>query len=183
LLRNESRVNELKQEKQFADERIVRLEENLRKRDEEVAKYSQRFAEGEAEVEHLREEMSWFKRDHERVLSERSRSLIDALRQKEVMEKNLEDVIRSKVEVDLELKASREREGRIVLEIEELKRDLKAVKMDNADKEVRILQIMKRSERERENLVGLGIALESKQQELELVGLLLSLFHFLWMLI
>jgi len=50
---------------------------------------------------------------------------------------------------------------------------VKAVKMDSADKEVRIVQIMKRSEREREDLMGLGIALESKQQELELVS-----FHF-----
>ena len=115
--------------------------------------------------------MSRFKREQERILSEQARLLKDALRQKEIMERNLEEVVRSKVDVDLELKTSKEREGRLLGEVEELKREVKAVKMDSADKEVRIVQIMKRSERERDDLMGLGIALESKQQELELVSL------------
>jgi len=128
--------------------------------------------------------MSRFKREQDRILSEQARLLTDALRRKEIMERNLEEVVRSKVDVDLELKTSREREGRLAVEVEELKKEVKAVKMDSADKEVRIVQIMKRSEREREDLMGLGIALESKQQELELVGLAFSLAKKMeWMLI
>lgn len=168
--RTESQVEELEQERQFANERIGRLEENLRNRDEEVAKYTQRFVAGEGAAEHLREEMSRFKREQERVLSEQARLLDDAVRQKRIMEQNLEDVVRSKVDVDLELKVSKEREGRLAGEVEDLKREVKMAKMDSADKEVKIVQVMKRAEREREDLVGLGIALESKQQELELVG-------------
>jgi chlorite dismutase len=128
--------------------------------------------------------MSRFKREQERILSERARLLNDALRGKEIMERNLEEVVRSKVDVDLELKTSKEREGRLVGEVEDLKREMKAVKMDSADKEVRIVQIMKRSEREREDLMGLEIALESKQQELELVSLAFSFTKKMeWMLI
>jgi chromosome segregation ATPase len=174
LHRTESRVEELEQEKQFENERIVRLEEHLRNRDEEVTKYTQRFIAGEGAVEHLREEMSRFKREQERILSEQARLLSDALRQKDIMERNLEEVVRSKVDVDLELRGSKEREGKLLGEVEDLKREVKTVKMDSADKEVKIVQIMKRSEREREDLVGLGIALESKQQELELVSLAFS---------
>jgi len=38
----ESRVEELEEEKQFANERIGHLEGNLRNRDEEVTRYTQR---------------------------------------------------------------------------------------------------------------------------------------------
>lgn len=167
--RSESRVEDLEQEKQFADERIVRLEENLRKRDEEVDKYTERFISGEGEVEKLREEMSKFKRERDRILSEQSRMLNEAIRQKEMMEMNLEEVVRAKVELDLEMKVVKEREGRLVGECEELRKEVDRVKKDSADKEVKMVQIEKRAEREREDLMGLGIALESKQQELELI--------------
>ena len=113
----ESRVEELEEEKQFANERIGHLEVNLRNRDEEVTRYTQRFIAGEGTAEQLREEMSRFKREQERILSEQARLLKDALRQKEIMERNLEEVVRSKVDVDLDLKTSKEREGRLAGEV------------------------------------------------------------------
>ena len=54
-------------------------------------------------------------------------------------------------------------------EIECLRRQIHELQQESADKEVKILQITKQRAQDKEDLQGLNIALDSKQQELALV--------------
>jgi chromosome segregation ATPase len=166
---HENRIQELEQEKQFADDRISLLEANLRQRDEEVDQYTQRVVAGETEVEQLREEMSKLKREHSHVVSEQTRALQDAADQEEAARVRMEQFVRAKGEADVELKTNRDRVGALMDEVERLRRQVHTLQQDSADKDIKIVQITKQVSQYKEDILGLNMALESKQQELELV--------------
>ena len=54
-------------------------------------------------------------------------------------------------------------------EVERLRRHVHSLQQESADKEVKIVQMMKQHSLDKEDLQGLNIALDSKQQELQLV--------------
>ncbi|KAJ6576378.1 hypothetical protein B0H10DRAFT_1836840, partial [Mycena sp. CBHHK59/15] len=64
LQTREDRIVELGQERQYALDNVLRLEENIRRRDAEAADYLQRNLQREAEAEELHEQMSRMKREH-----------------------------------------------------------------------------------------------------------------------
>ena len=72
-------------------------------------------------------------------------------------------------EADVEIKASRDRIAGLKEEVEQLRRHVHSLQQESADKEVKIVQMMKQHSLDKEDLQGLNIALDSKQQELQLV--------------
>ena len=70
---------------------------------------------------------------------------------------------------DVEFKASRDRIVGLKEEVEQLRRHVHSLQQESADKEVKIVQMMKQHSLDKEDLQGLNIALDSKQQELQLV--------------
>jgi chromosome segregation ATPase len=85
--------------------------------------------------------------------------------QSAALETALQDGIKKQLAIDtqtFEFKA----------EIERLKGQTRELQQESADKEVRIVQITKQRAQDKQDLEGLNIALDSKQQELELVSFL-----------
>ena len=169
LQERDSRISELEAEQQFAQENIARLEENIHKRDEEVTHYSQRLVDRESELETLREEMSSLRREHNRLVGEQNRTIQDVAGQQSQTKAEMDELVRAKAAVDVDLKTNKDRVIALQEEIERLRRHVHVLQQESADKEVKIVQITKLHAQDREDMAGLNIALDSKQQELELV--------------
>jgi chromosome segregation ATPase len=162
-------VSDLEQERQFAGDNVARLEENLRARDAEISHITQRVLERESELENLREEMSTIKREHAHLINEQTRALRDAVGQEDESKARVDQLVRAKAEADVEIKTSRDRIIVLKEEVERLRRHVHSLQQESADKEVKIVQMTKQHSLDKEDLQGLNIALDSKQQELELV--------------
>lgn len=65
---------------------------------------------------------------------------------------------------------SKERVGSLMDEVAKLRRTVHEMQQTSAARDVTIVQLRKERERDREDVNGLNIALDSKQQELELVS-------------
>ncbi|KAF7339235.1 Calcium-binding and coiled-coil domain-containing protein 1 [Mycena venus] len=146
LQTREDRIVELDQERQYALDNVTRLEENIRRRDAEMAEYSQRILEREAAAESLREQMSRMKRENV--------SALEAMTAAQT------------AEAQKQTRAARELKD----EIERLQRQIQDLKQESADKEIKIVQLTEQRAQDKGDLQGLNIALDSKQQELELVS-------------
>ncbi|KAJ7602487.1 hypothetical protein DFH06DRAFT_1488666 [Mycena polygramma] len=149
LQAREDRIVELGQERQYALDNVSRLEENIRRRDAEAAEYSQRTLQREEEAEALREQISRMKREHAGALEAVAAA--------------------QSAEAEEQTRAAKERAGDLKDEIERLRRQIHELQQESADKEVKIVQITKQRAQDKEDLQGLNIALDSKQQELELL--------------
>ncbi|KAJ6618271.1 hypothetical protein B0H10DRAFT_1947664 [Mycena sp. CBHHK59/15] len=142
---SQDRVVELEQERQYALNNISRLEDNIRRRDVEAVEYSQRSVRREAEAEELREHMSRMKREHSSAL-----------------EATLQDSACKQADIDVQTRELKD-------QVEQLRRQIHDLQQESADKEVKIVQITKQHAQDKDDLQGLNIALDSKQQELELL--------------
>ncbi|KAJ7875767.1 hypothetical protein B0H14DRAFT_3437013 [Mycena olivaceomarginata] len=149
LQAREDRIVELMQERQYALDNVARLEENIRRRDAEAAEYSQRTLLREAEAEALREQLSRMKREHAGAL--------EAV------------AVAAQTAADKRLRAANGQADDLKDEIERLRGQIHELQQESADKEVNIVQITKQRAQDKENLKKLNIALDSKQQELELL--------------
>ncbi|KAJ6463408.1 hypothetical protein C8R45DRAFT_911574 [Mycena sanguinolenta] len=149
LQAREDRIVELEQERQYALDNVSRLEENIRRRDAETAEYSQRTLQREAETEALREQISRLKREHA--------SALEAVAAAQT------------ADAEKQARTAKERAGDLKAEIERLRRQVHELQQESADKEVKLVQITKQRAQDKEDLQGLNIALDSKQQELELL--------------
>ncbi|KAJ7470383.1 hypothetical protein FB451DRAFT_1253554 [Mycena latifolia] len=148
LKASENRVIELAHERQYALDNVSRLEDNIRRRDIEAAEDSQRNFKRATDIEELREQMS-------RMRREQSASL----------EAALQDATNKQMEIDAQKTTLCEFQAEIV----QLKSQTRELQQESADKEVHIVQITKQRAQDKQDLEGLNIALDSKQQELELL--------------
>ena len=160
---------ELEQEHRIAAEDASRLEEKLRHRDEELSEYSIRVEQREAEIEQLREELSTLRRSHSREIDEKTRKVHEAVEQVAKATAQLEENVRIKAELEVENTTNKDRVAALKEEVERLRKQVHTLHQDSADKEVKVVQMTKQLTQKEEDIVGLNIALDSKQQELELV--------------
>lgn len=107
------------------------------------------------EMQEFREQMDRLKQEHAAAL-----------------EAALQDGTRKRLEIDAQTTTLFE----LQTEVERLKGQTRELQQESADKEVHILQITKQRAQDKQDLEGLNIALDSKQQELELVGLSVRIF-------
>ncbi|KAF8485485.1 hypothetical protein JB92DRAFT_3027016, partial [Gautieria morchelliformis] len=105
------------------------------------------------------------------LLQSQAQQTIDSL-QAEVAEKQQvidDEREKSKAEDDVALGSVKERVATLTDEIGRLKRQVHDLQQESADKEVKLLQLNKARAQDKEDKEGLNIALDSKQQELELL--------------
>ncbi|KAG0702143.1 hypothetical protein DFH29DRAFT_923328 [Suillus ampliporus] len=164
-----SRITDLTAELTFANENISRLESNIKDRDASLSSLTTTLRTHADEAESLREELSTLKVESNRTSSSQTRALQDLQTQEKDLRGQLEVALRERAESDIRLGTSKERVGSLVDEVARLRRTVHEMQQESAAREVTIVQLRKERERDREDVNGLNIALDSKQQELELV--------------
>lgn len=156
---------------------VNRLQESIRQRDTEIASYTSRIRERELEVEELHEEISRIKREHARTVDEQSRKISEVVAREVEARANMEHMLRGKAETDVMQDTLKDRVTSLQQEVEKLRRQVHELQQESADKEVKLAQLAKQRAQDKEDLQGLNIALDSKQQELELVSRFQSFFR------
>lgn len=130
--------------------------------------------EREAEAEKLREEMSSLRRQHAHAINEKSRALDEMSLRESEARTQMETLVRQQAAVEMEMKSSADKISALKEEVERLRRRVQVLQQESADKEVKLMQLTKQHQRDKEDLEGMNTALDSKQMELELVCYLLS---------
>ncbi|KAF8515720.1 hypothetical protein BU17DRAFT_51472 [Hysterangium stoloniferum] len=169
LQEREMKLNELEQERQYALDDVARLKELLHARDDDDTQTHQRIMEREHEAEDLRVQMNKMTREHRRLVDDQARDLHEYARREDAAKTELEDAVRQKAEANVTLGSMKEQFGLVTAEVERLRRQVHDLQQESADKEVKLLQLHKARAQDKEDKDGLNIALDSKQQELELL--------------
>ena len=151
---------------------MVRLDQDIRQRDTELEELAHRVVGHEDEVEDVRSELAKLKREQTHTAEEHRRALAELTARAESAQAELEAAVGGKSEADVAADALRERVGTLEGELEKLRKQVRDLQAESANREVSIAQMEKQRDRDREDLQGLNIALDSKQQELELVSMI-----------
>ncbi|KAI6005371.1 hypothetical protein EDC04DRAFT_1007258 [Pisolithus marmoratus] len=138
-------------------------------RDTEITSLSEKVLQSATEAEELREQLSSLQREQARISENRKREVEDALARENQAQEQLEDALKEKAKSDIMLGSSKERVNSLTDEVARLRNQVHQLQQESADKEVKILQLTKQHQQDKEDINGLNIALDSKQQELELV--------------
>lgn len=162
-------MSTLEQEREYACDNAARLQESLRQRDAEMSKYEQRIREREAEVEDVRESLTKQRREHARIVDEQSRRISEVVAREVEARAHMESMVKGQAESDVTASTLKERVGALKDEIERLRRQVHELQQESADKDMKLVQSAKQRAQDKEDMQGLNIALDSKQQELELV--------------
>ncbi|KAI8971313.1 hypothetical protein BD414DRAFT_540487 [Trametes punicea] len=174
LREREDKVIALEHEQKFAQERVTRLETRLRERETELSELSKKQSEREADAETAQSEIAKMKREHARIVNEQSRTLQDVVAREVEARAAMEAMVREKAEADVQLTSLKERSEVLTAEVERLRRQVHDLQQESADKEMKLAQFVKQRAQDKEDLNGLNIALDSKQQELDLLKRRLS---------
>ncbi|KAH9986204.1 hypothetical protein BJV74DRAFT_886027 [Russula compacta] len=162
-------ITSLRQELKSAHESVARLEQDIQQRDTELEGLAHRIVAREDEAEDARAELAALKREHARAADEHHHALADLTTRVESAQAELEAAVRGKEDADAATDSLRERVGTLEAESEKLRKQVRDLQTESANREVHIAQMEKQREKDREDLQGLNIALDSKQQELELL--------------
>ncbi|KAL1738362.1 hypothetical protein HDZ31DRAFT_51117 [Schizophyllum fasciatum] len=108
-------------------------------------------------------------REHTRALEEQGRALSEAAGQEGETKKTLETLMRQKADADIEVNSTKDRLAKLQEELDKLRRHVHDLQQDSADKEMKLLQMAKQRGEDKEEIRSLNIALEAKQQDLDLV--------------
>lgn len=138
---------------------IARLADELGKRDEEAAEYGRRSAQRQAELEELHTQKMNMRQEMARMQEEHARALEEAARREGENKAHAETALKEKVQDVSALKD----------EVERLRKHMQELQQDSANKDLKLTQMHKEREKDRSDVDGLNMALDAKQQELELV--------------
>ncbi|ESK93895.1 hypothetical protein Moror_13002 [Moniliophthora roreri MCA 2997] len=169
LQEREARLTELEMEHRFSQDNIARLEKNLAQRDEEISELSARVISQEKELEKVGENMTKMSREHTRIVNDMTRSLQEKAMTEGEAKSELENLLRRQGEVNVELKTSRDKLASLEQEAERLRRQVHTLQQDSADKDIKIVQLTRQHEQDKEDMNGMNIALDAKQQELDYI--------------
>ncbi|CAE6440809.1 unnamed protein product [Rhizoctonia solani] len=156
-----ARLEDLDHEHQTSLDTVRRLERIVQARNTELAQTEESIRTQALEAEQLRSHT----RELERIKAQRD----DALRSESQLQKQLEDTQKLRTAESSELSKLRERMKHLVDESTRSQRRINELMTESADKEVRIVQLSKARAQDLEDKEGLNVALQSKQQELELI--------------
>ncbi|EMD34600.1 hypothetical protein CERSUDRAFT_97191 [Gelatoporia subvermispora B] len=169
LQEREERVTVLEREQQYLRDTQTRLETRLRERDTEMAELAARLSAQERAAETAQEELAKTKREHARTVNEQARTLQDVQAREVEARVRAEALVREHAETSVRADASHGEAERMKEEVERLRKQVHDLQLESADKEVRLVNLAKLRARDHEDVQGLNIALDSKQQELELL--------------
>jgi len=164
-------VQALEQELKFAQDNVTRLETHFGQRDVDIEELAQRVVRSEDEVVGLRDELSRLRRAGDHDAQEQRRTIIELTERDAVARKQAEDAIREKAVLQIAHDMLEERVKSLDADVDRLRRQVHGLQQESASKEVKIAALHKERELLASDRDGLNLALESKQQELELVSL------------
>jgi hypothetical protein len=170
LQQHEDRVSELDSELQYARETAGRLEDNMRARSAEVDAADERVRAAERAAEELHEQLSSAQREHTRALEQKDRVLADARADADSARADLAAALAKQAEGGVREQMDKDRIGLLEAELERLRRTVHQHQRESAAAEVKLVQLEKARAKDKEDLEGFNIALDSKQQEVEYVG-------------
>ncbi|KAF8735982.1 hypothetical protein RHS02_06385, partial [Rhizoctonia solani] len=156
-----TQLEDLDREHQSSLDTIRRLERIVQARNTELAQTEESIRTQALEAEQLRSH----RRELERIKVQRD----DALQAESQLRKQLDDAQKLRSVEGTELSKLRERVKHLVDESTRTQRRVSELMTESADKEVRIVQLSKARAQDLEDKEGLNVALQSKQQELELI--------------
>ena len=167
------KLEQTEQEYAFATENADRLQTAMDSRTAEIQALEDERQAHFAELDALHSRLSTLDKEHSRQLSERGRQVSDLETQLQLMQAESERTVRMVNEsadrdvylASVEDKAEQRRE-----ECERLRRRCHELEQESAAREVTLLELNRDADRVREDNMNLNIALDSKQQELELVS-------------
>lgn len=81
----------------------------------------------------------------------------------------MERAVRERAEAEVVVGTLKEKVAELGEELEKLRKQVHELQQESADKEVKLAQAAKQRAKDKEDIEGLNIALDSKQQEVELV--------------
>jgi chromosome segregation ATPase len=165
----DDRIVRLEHERQLAAENAMHLEDDIRRRDNEVAQYNEKLHAQQLETQNLRAELEDLTQEHSRLIDEQSQALTHATGSETEARKQIQDLVRQKTECENQLNSTKERMDSLKNEMDRLRKHVHELQQESADKEVKMTQMTKQHAQDKEDIQGLNIALDAKQQELELV--------------
>lgn len=161
----------VQQELKLAHDSVARLQQDIRQRDIDIEGLAHRIVAREDEAEEMRAEITVLKREHTHATDEYRRVIADLTTRADGTQAELGAAVRDKGGADATVISLRERIVTLESELERQMKQVRDLQTASANREVQIAQMEKQREKDREDLQGLNIALDSKQQELELVSL------------
>jgi chromosome segregation ATPase len=164
-------LTSLQQELKIANDSVSRLEQDIRQRDAELEELAHRIVAHEDEAEDSHAELATLKREQTRTADEHRRVVADLAKRAETAQAELDAAVQGKTDAESTADSLRERVDTLNAESEKQRKQIRDLQTESANREVQIAQMEKRHEKDREDIQGLNIALDSKQQELELVSL------------
>jgi hypothetical protein len=174
LRQHADKTTSLQQELKSAHDSVTRFQLDIQQRDADIEGLAHRIVAREDEAEDARAELAALKREHTRATDEHRRVLADLTTRAEGTQAELGAAVQGKGDADAVVDSLRERIGTLEAELERVGKHVRDLQTESANKEVQMAQMEKQRERDREDLHGLNIALDSKQQELELVSFFLT---------
>jgi chromosome segregation ATPase len=156
------RLQKSEREYQLALGDVQRLERVVDARNQELAQTEESIRVHSREAEQLR--------SHSRELEKIKTQRDDALQAEAYLRSELQEAQRARTAESAELATLKERTKQLAEETNKLQRRIQELLTESADKEVRIVQLNKARAQDLEDKDGLNVALQSKQQELELVS-------------
>ena len=159
----------LEEDHQLSLENVSLLEARVSQRDAEVTKLTLDTGKLERENEELRGAIGRLEKERGREVDERSREFSELVTREAESRRYLEDLVSEKAGTDILVTTLQNRVVSLDEEVSKLRRQVHELQQESATKEVTLTQLNKWREQDKEDIKGLNIALDSKQQELELV--------------
>lgn len=159
----------LEEEHQLSLETVSRLEARVSERDADTTVSSLRAGQLERENEVLRDTIGRLEKERVRGVDEQSRELSELAARESESRRQLENVVSEKAESEILVNTLQNRVASLDEEVGKLRRQVHELQQESAAKEVTVTQLNKWRDQDKEDIKGLNIALDSKQQELELV--------------
>lgn len=165
----EDHITELIQEHQQALDSAAQLEENLRLRDGGESALRRRVRDAEAEAESALEELSRIKREHAQVLESKARELSTVLTREADARAQMQATLKERTNDDAGSSRVQDQTRALEEQVRGLRQQLQELQQGSADKDMKIARLAKERKQMRDDMENMNMAVDSKQQELEMV--------------
>jgi chromosome segregation ATPase len=150
----------------------TQVEEHREELAVELAAAQEQLRQKDTEHEVLKAELEaqWKHTESANEQMEAMKRKTDSIREEaEGLERRMEEIVKSKADTQAALRTLEGQVSELTDEVERMRMHIHELQQESADKEVKIVQLSKQRSQDKEDMQGLNIALDSKQQELELV--------------
>ncbi|CCA66473.1 hypothetical protein PIIN_00158 [Serendipita indica DSM 11827] len=162
-------LEQIKQEQAFTTENVERLQHLLKERDREIEDIEKARQQHFTEMDSLRGRVTSADKEHARQLAERARRIHDLETELRNQMERSTQIMNETADRDVYLGALEERANGRLEENERMRRRVHELEQESAAKEMRLVELRRDNDRIRDDNANLNIALDSKQQELELI--------------